>query len=524
MSQKDFHFIGKAPLSKSLLNRALIIKSWYPDFVIHGSSSCGDVLIMESAVKKISQFALSFKIGYGDSRFRGNDSVSGNDKASGNDSVSGNDNASGNDSASGNDNASGNDSASGNDKASGNDNASGNDSASGNDKASGNDNASGNDSASGNDFLSREGEMRENFVSIEGKDSEDKNKKLTQNKEFDCALSGTAFRFLAVRLSREKGEFVLTADKALFKRPLEEAVSLLSQLSVSIKKTEQAYVIFSEGWGLQGDCVYVPSQITSQWASALLLNSWNLDQDLYFVFNSSAVSYPYFKMTLDFVRKLGLIVHQKGSDFFIPKGQYLKKREYHPEQDKSCLFTLACFAVLKGKAVFLDWEEESLQADHIFPNILKTMGVSVDLREDHLIVSKCEDLKALDVSVKREPDLFPMLSVLCAKVEGLSILREVSHLDFKESSRAQKLKELLEKCGIKVEIQNDDFLIYGQKSWNHKITPFLFDTEEDHRLVMAGELVSVMGVPITLKGKSAVNKSFPEFYSLIQSCFYTDPG
>ena len=472
MSKKSFRFIGKAPLSKSLLNRALIIKSWYPNFVIHGSSSCEDILVMDSAVKKLYKFGLNFSACSGDSRFRGNDSRDKNSTPS----------------------------------------------------------------------------------------------PIKHKQEFDCGLSGTAFRFLAVRLSREKGEFMLKADKALFKRPLEEVSSLLSQLSVSIEKTEQAYVISSEGWKLQGDCVYVPSQVTSQWASALLLNSWNLDQDLYFVLNKSVVSYPYFNMTLSFVKSLGLIVQQQGNEFFVPKGQGLKKGEYRPEQDKSCLFALACFAVLNGQAVFLDWEIDSLQADHIFPDILQTMGAPVELRKDqpsqssvsfdsdshsreshhpsesrhsnesrhsresgnlqnklknlnqtNVIISKCDHLKTLNISLKGQPDLFPLLAVLCAKAEGLSVLREVSHLAFKESNRLQKIKELLEKCGVQVKIQENDFLIYGQREWNSEISPFEFDTEQDHRLLMAGELVASMGVPVTLKGKDSVNKSFPEFYSLIQS-------
>ena len=471
MSQKDFHFIGKAPLSKSLLNRALIIKSWYPNFVIHGSSSCDDVLIMEAVVKKMSQLGLSLEVGGGDSRFRGNDGSLENDGSLGNDGFVGDD-----------------------------------------------------DLKSGK-----------------------------QKKEFYCGLSGTAFRFLAVRLSREKGEFVLKADKALFKRPLEEAQTLFSQISVSMEKTERAYVISSDGWKLQGDCLYVPSKMTSQWASALLLNCWNLEKDLYFVLSPSSVSYSYFKLTLIFVKSLGLIVQQKDNEFFIPKGQSLKAKEYCPEQDKSCLFALACFAVLNGKAVFLDWEQQSLQADHIFPDILKAMDAPVELKKDQssksfenidskfssgiqnsrkngqlnndltnsnrtqLTISKCDSLKALDMSLKKQPDLFPMLAVLCAKAEGQSILRDISHLAFKESNRIQKIKELLEKCGIQVKIQKADFLIYGQNEWNQEISSFVFDTEQDHRLVMAGSLIASMGVPITLKGKSAVNKSFPDFFSFISS-------
>ena len=53
------------------------------------------------------------------------------------------------------------------------------------------------------------------------------------------------------------------------------------------------------------------------------------------------------------------------------------------------------------------------------------------------------------MSLKGQPDLFPMLAVLCAKTEALSVLRDISHLDFKESSRALKLKELFRKMRYK---------------------------------------------------------------------------
>ena len=390
MSKNDFYFLGKAPFSKSLLNRALIVKSWFPDFLISGTSQCEDILIMTKAVENL------------------------------------------------------------------------------------------------------------------------------QKKKFFCGLSATAFRFLTVRMSREKGQFLFTGDKALFDRPLKEINTLLSQLSVDVEKTKKGFLISSSGWKAQGDYVNVPSQITSQYASALVLNSWNLKQDLYFSLNKEAVSYPYFKMTLDFVKNLGFVVKGKGREFFIPKGQHLKKNHYSPEQDKSCLFALACFTALKGKAVFLDWEEESLQPDNIFPKILKKMGIQIELKNKQLVISKCENLKPLLFDLKAVPDMFPLLCVLCAKAEGLSELTGLSHLAFKESNRLKKVEELLKLCGIKLTIQKGKCLIYGQKLWP-KVSSFVFDTEKDHRMVMAGELIASFGIPITVKGKDFVNKSFPEFYSFIDS-------
>jgi len=392
MAQKGFYFLGKAPFSKSLLNRALIVKSWFPDFLIHGASSCDDILIMTQAIEDLRQ----------------------------------------------------------------------------------------------------------------------------QRKKFYCGLSGTAFRFLAVRLSREEGNFLIHVDSALSRRPLKDISILLSQLSVSLDQTEQGFLVSSDGWKIQGDSVYVPAQITSQYASALVLNSWSLRQDFYFTLEREAVSYPYFQMTLDFVRSLGLIVGREGTEFFIPKGQVLKQFHYAPEQDKSCLFALSCFAVFKGQAVFLDWEDRSFQPDNIFLRVLKKMGVQVECKNKQLVVSKCDDLRPLKIDLKGFPDLFPLLCVLCAKAEGLSELRGLSHLVFKESNRLNKIKELLEACGIQVTMQKNSCLIRGKKTWP-QISPFIFDTEKDHRMVMAGELISSLDVPITVLGKDSVRKSFPEFYSVIEA-------
>jgi len=144
------------------------------------------------------------------------------------------------------------------------------------------------------------------------------------------------------------------------------------------------------------------------------------------------------------------------------------------------------------------------------------MGVPVKLENKKLIISRCENLKPIKWECQDSPDLFPLLCLLCAKAEGLSELSGLSHLAFKESNRLKKTKELLKSCKIQMDITKDKCLIYGKKEWPTS-SHFIFDTSYDHRMVMAGELVSSLGVPITLKGKEAINKSFPEFYSYIHS-------
>ena len=49
-----FQFKGSIPASKSLLNRALLVQSYFPDLQISGDSHCNDVVHMKEALRQLS--------------------------------------------------------------------------------------------------------------------------------------------------------------------------------------------------------------------------------------------------------------------------------------------------------------------------------------------------------------------------------------------------------------------------------------------------------------------------------------
>ena len=387
----SFRFLGQAPPSKSLLNRALIVKSWFPRLIIEGDNLCDDIQVMKKAIAS-----------------------------------------------------------------------------------------------------------------------------LDTSQDFYCGLSATAFRFLALRLSRKKGKFLLKGEDALWRRPFKDLSVILSQLGVEIFKTPEGWCLVSQGWQPQGDYLVVPSQVSSQYASALVLNSWNYERDIYFSLTSQKISYLYFKMTIDFVKQLGMEIKQSGKEFYIPKNQTLKKFYYKVEQDQSCLFALAALAVLNGKVVFTNWESKSLQPDSIFLDLLKNMGVGIELKNETISIFQTKNLKNINVDLSGSPDLFPVLSVLCAKAEGASQLSGLSHQAFKESHRLEKVIELLNLSGIQTELKKDTLWIHGKENWSSR-SSFSFKSDHDHRMVMAAQLVKSLSVPIDIQGKEAINKSFPDFFSLVGS-------
>ena len=70
---------------------------------------------------------------------------------------------------------------------------------------------------------------------------------INQDTEFDCGFSGSAMRFLAFRLSRNAGEFLLKGEPQLMKRPFYDLERVLSQLGVQTKRVHGGFKIVSEG-------------------------------------------------------------------------------------------------------------------------------------------------------------------------------------------------------------------------------------------------------------------------------------
>ena len=364
--KKPFNFLGKGPDSKSLLNRAWLVKSFYPDFEIKGQNFCEDVKVIEKAV-------LCFH----------------------------------------------------------------------------------------------------------------------QKKEIPCGDSAAALRFMALRASREKGSWILTGSPQLFSRPQQPLLQLLSQLGVKADLEDQKLIIRSEGWALQGDALHLLMDFSSQFASALMLSSFHLEKDLFISIEGRPLSLGYLEMTLSFLNNLGLQIKGSFPEFHIPKGQSLKKNFCVIEPDISCLFALASFAALNGKAVFTPWPEKSLQPDYEFPAMLKKMGVIAQQKNNILQISPPKGrLHGSSFNLHSHPDLFPSLAVLCSLAEGESRLFGAPHLQHKESSRIETTAKLLKHTGRKIEIFDEGLKIKGHlKIPNKKI---IFDPQGDHRMAMAAALLAII--------------------------------
>ncbi len=337
-------------------------------------------------------------------------------------------------------------------------------------------------------------------------------KGLSANSHIDCGEGGTTFRFMALRVSRIPGVHRLKATERLLQRPQKGLFDLLHQLGAKTEVQGRELVITSTGWK-QDAVLQVNTTESSQYASALILNAWLLLTDLKFELVGDKVSESYFMLTMLMLQTMGMRIELQGSVYVIPAGQKVASSSFRVESDLSSGFTMAAAGALTGSSILESFPFESAQPDKVFVEILKSMGARVEKEGSSLAVTK-KSLRGVRWDIGQSPDLFPVLAVVCSWAEGESDLYGAPHLVAKESNRIQKIADLFDLIGVSYQSKSDGMVIQGNPSQT-LISGGTFNPDQDHRMVMAGTLMKLMGHQFKIEHPEAINKSFPEFWEMI---------
>jgi 3-phosphoshikimate 1-carboxyvinyltransferase len=153
--------------------------------------------------------------------------------------------------------------------------------------------------------------------------------KLIQNTNqatLDINHAGTAMRFLTAFLSVTKGEWILTGSDRMKQRPIKSLVDCLLELGADINYAgEEGFPPLKiNGKQLAGGEVSIRSDISSQFISALLLIAPKLTYGLTISIKGEGVSRPYINMTLELLRKFGILIEESNNQLKVNQGIYQK--------------------------------------------------------------------------------------------------------------------------------------------------------------------------------------------------------
>lgn len=340
-----------------------------------------------------------------------------------------------------------------------------------------------------------------------------------------CGESGLVLRLCLGYAARRGGDFLLTGTKRLLERPHAPLFVALQKLGAHIEVKDDAQAsglrVRSAGWQPISEPIRLVGGLSSQFASSLLLNAWNLPFKLVLECDREPISQGYLEMSITMAQCFGMNI-QKTQDasrmwLEIPPFQAIKPRAFRLEADVSSAFAVAALAAVSGQAWIQNFPATSQQPDHCFVGILQKMGVPIELTPHGLRVERAERLAAIEVDLGGAPDLFPVLAVLCALADGCSLLCGAPQLRAKESDRVATTSALLSALGRKNQPRDDGMMIFGAPLHAADLSqPVSFDATGDHRLGMAAVVARAAGFPISIFGFSSVKKSFPELFAILQ--------
>ena len=129
-------------------------------------------------------------------------------------------------------------------------------------------------------------------------------------------------------------------------------------------------------------------------------------------------------------------------------------------------------------------------------------------------------LRGIEVPPGRAPsmiDEYPILSVVAACAEGVTVMRGVRELRVKESDRIDAMARGLRACGVRVEEDADSLTVYGMGAGG---VPggATCASHLDHRIAMSFLVLGMAALaPVTVDDASPIATSFPVFEPLMRS-------
>jgi len=212
----------------------------------------------------------------------------------------------------------------------------------------------------------------------------------------------------------------------------------------------------------------------------------------------------------------GLIVRVRGGRVLTPHDLAV------PGDPSSAAFAIAAALVTQGSAVTLTGVMDNAARSGLYA-VLQDMGADLTITPagacagERLVDMSARSgmLTGIEIDESRAPsmiDEYPILAVIAAFAEGVTVMKGLAELRAKESDRLAASAALLAANGVKFELGEDYLVVHGCGA-DGVPGGGLVETRHDHRLAMSG-LVMGLGAreAVTVDDVAMIATSYPGFF------------
>lgn len=327
----------------------------------------------------------------------------------------------------------------------------------------------------------------------------------------------TTYMAIATASLIGEGYTVITGDHQIRRRPsgpLLEAIKDLGGEAFSVRGNGSQPVVIRGP--ISGGKTKLPG-INSQWLSPLLINTPLAPKDTE-IYVENLQEQPYIRMTLGWLKRVGLEYREENMEkFYLKGGQRPKSFDYEiPSDWESACFPIIGAAITDSDITLYGLDTNDYQGDKVVIDILKDMGADIEVKnngKDGIRLKGGKTLRGIEIDCSDIPDAPPILAILGTQAEGKTVLKNLGASRLKETDRAKTIAEELRKMGAKIEEYEDSMVIYKSDLYGAKI-----NGHTDHRIVMATAIAGLVAKGNTIIDDAEyVSVSFPNFYEVMTS-------
>ncbi|TSC57373.1 MAG: pentafunctional AROM polypeptide [Candidatus Peregrinibacteria bacterium Greene0416_19] len=313
-----------------------------------------------------------------------------------------------------------------------------------------------------------------------------------------CGNAGTTVRFLTSLACLVPGEFIITGNAAMLKRPIHDLTLALQRLGAEISDTNGYPPVRVSGRTMAGGRTALDRSKSSQYLTSLLLIGPSLQKGLSVELTGKATSQPYIDLTRQVLHDFGVTVRvHDGTASISNKARYKSPKHYEIEGDWSAAGAFWVLAELTSSRVsFSNLDSSSVQADAKLSHMIARM------RQKGSIVIDCKDI----------PDQVMNLAALAGFRNGKTRIIGAGNLRHKECDRIEVLTKEFGKAGIRIDAQDDGVVMYGESNLKHAA----LDPHDDHRMAFSFAILGSIHPGIRIKNPACVSKSYPRFFEDLQ--------
>lgn len=338
----------------------------------------------------------------------------------------------------------------------------------------------------------------------------------------DARQSGTTSRFLLPLLAGTPGSFVLDGHPQMRSRPFGPQLDALRSLGASIDGDHLPLAV--AGSELSGSSVTVPSSISSQFLSGLLLSAPLYRGQTIFEVEGTLVSRPYIDLTVATMAAFGVDVlveteeAEVGNDggdgptlrLTVDHGRY-RAADLQLEPDASAASYFFAAAAITGGRVRVDGlGRRTVQGDLGFVHLLAEMGAEVTITDSYTEVRGTGVLTGITANMADVSDTAQTLAVVAAFASTPTEITGVGFIKYKETDRIHAVVTELNRLGIDASATEDGIIIRPGTP-----NPGTVDTYDDHRMAMSFSLLGLRHPGIEIDNPGCVSKTFPRFFDVL---------